>query len=389
MAIRILIFLVLVTAGTVLPDRSCADTRLGILPEPEAAHIRLSDQGPALVQEYHHLSLGKGITQVAFSWPGVRLDPDAVLLTPLKDPESIRVISTVFPPDSTHLIWEVDCQKTGIIPVIISYLPAGLDSLVTYTATLTADETDLDLDARLVLRNFSGQTYSLATVRLDADTMFSTQILDRETRQIPSPVSQNPAVKKIFHWDGQSMPHDPGNQDAYPGVPFGYRLTLPADDSDNTADLRAGKVRIFLKDAQNRTLFTGEDTLPFLAKGDTFFLETGRSRDIVITKRRMNTDKKRIRRNDKGEIQVFDQVVTDRFILENTSDTPAEVRLIDRISGEWEPVDMGHAYTLEDHETLIFDIFLDAQETRTFDLTYEMLNLFADKFIQFNKVSQQ
>ncbi|MFO7988344.1 MAG: hypothetical protein ACQEQ5_00730 [Thermodesulfobacteriota bacterium] len=389
MAIRILIFLVLVTAGTVLPDRSCADTRLGILPVPEAAHIRLSDQGPALVQEYHHLSLGKGITQVTFSWPGVRLDPDAVLLTPLEDPESIRVMSTVFPPDSNHLIWEVDCQKTGVVPVIISYLPAGLDSLVTYTATLSADETDLDLDTRLVLRNFSGQTYSLATVRLDADTMFSTQILDRETRQIPFPVSQNPAVKKIFHWDGQSMPHDPKNQNAYPGVPFGYRLTLPADDFDNTADLRAGKVRIFLKDAQNRTLFTGEDTLPFLAKGDTFFLETGRSRDIVITKRRMNTDKKRIRRNDKGKIQVFDQVVTDRFILENTSDTPAEIRLIERISGEWEPVDMGHGYTLEDHETLIFDIFLDAEETRSFDLTYEMLNLFADKFIQFNKVSQQ
>jgi len=185
------------------------------------------------------------------------------------------------------------------------------------------------------------------------------------------------------------MPHDPENQDAYPGVPFGYRLTFPADNSDNTADLRAGKVRIFLKDAQNRTLFTGEDTLPFLAKEDTFFLETGRSRDIVITKRRMNTDKTRIRRTDKGKIQVFDQVVSDRYIIKNTSDTPAEIRLIDRISGEWEPVDMGHAYTLEDHETLIFDIFLDAEETRSFDLTYEMLNLFADKFIQFNKVSQQ
>ncbi|MFN2435933.1 MAG: hypothetical protein ABR513_02480 [Desulfotignum sp.] len=389
MAVRILILLVLLTAGTVLPDRSSADTRLGILPVPEAAHIRLSDQGPALIQEYHHLSFGKGINQVAFSWSGARLDPDAVLLTPLEDSESIRVISTVFPSDGTRLIWEVDCQQTGVVPVIISYLPAGLDSLVTYSATVSADETDLDLDAHLVLRNFSGQTYSLATVRLDADTMFSTQILDRETRQIPFSVPQNPAVKKIFHWDGQIMPHDPENQDAYPGIPFGYRLTFPADDSENTADLRAGKVRIFLKDARDRTLFTGEDTLPFLAKGDTFFLETGRSRDIVITKRRMDTDETRIRRNDKGIIQVFDQRVTDRYILKNTSDTPAEIRLIDRISGEWKPVDMGHGYTLEDHETLIFDILLGAQETQTFDLTYEMLNLFADKFIQFNKVSIQ
>lgn len=389
MAVRILILLVLLTAGTAMPDRSSADTRLGILPVPEAAHIRLPDQGPALVQEYHHLSLGKGINQVAFAWSGVRLDPDAVLLTPLKDPESIRVMSTAFPPDGSGLIWEIDCQMTGVVPVIISYMPAGLDGLVAYTATVSADETDLGLDAHLVLRNFSGQTYSLATIRLDPDTMVSTEILDRETRQIPLPAPQNPAVKKIFHWDGQIMPHDPENQDASPGIPFGYQLTLPADNFDNTSDLLAGTVRIFLKDARDRTLFTGEDTLPFLPKGDTFFLETGRSRDIVITKRRMNTDETRIRRNDKGKIQVFDQIITDRFILKNTSDTPAEIRLIDRISGEWKPVDMGHSYTLKDHETLIFDILLGAEETRTFDLTYEVLNQFADKFAQYNKVSQQ
>jgi hypothetical protein len=389
MAVRILILLVLLTAGTVLPDRSSADTRLGILPLPETARIHLSDQGSALVQEYHHLSLGRGLNQVAFSWSGVRLDPDAVLLTPLEDPESVRVMSTVFPRDSSGLIWELDCRQTGGVPVVISYMPAGLDNLVTYTATVSADETDLDLDAHLVLRNFSGQTYSLATVRLDADTTFSTEILDRETRRIPFSVPRNPAVKKIFHWDGQIMPHDPENQDSYPGVPFGYRLTLPADNFDAASDLQAGTVRIFLKDTRDRTLFTGEDTLPFLPKGDTFFLETGRSRDIVITKRRMNTDETRIRRNDKGKIQVFDQIITDRFILKNTGDTPAEIRLIDRIPGEWKPVDMGHAYTLEDHETLIFDIHLDAGEIRTFDITYEMLNLFADKFTQYNKVSKQ
>jgi hypothetical protein len=389
MVVRILVLLVLLSAGTALPDRSSAETRLGILPLPEAVYIHLSDQGPALVQEYHHLILGRGINQVVFSWSGVRLDPDAVLLTPLEDPESVRVMSTAFPPDGSGLIWELDCRQTGVVPVIISYMPAGLDSLITYTATVSAGETDLDLDAHLILRNFSGQTYSSATVRLDTDTMFSTEIRDRETRRIPFPVPQNPAVKKIFHWDGQIMPHDPENQDSYPGVPFGYQLTLPADSFDSTSDLPAGNVRIFFENTRDRTLFAGEDTLPFLPKGDTLFLETGRSRDIVITKRRMNTDETRIRRNDKGKIQVFDQIITDRFILKNSSDTPAEIRLIDRIPGEWKPVDMGHAYTLEDHETLIFDIRLDAEETRTFDLTYEVLNLFADKFAQYNKVSQQ
>jgi hypothetical protein len=88
-------------------------------------------------------------------------------------------------------------------------------------------------------------------------------------------------------------------------------------------------------------------------------------------------------------IQVFDQIITDRFILKNTRTTPADIRLIDRITGQWEPVDMGHAYTLEDHETLRLDIHLDAEETRTFDLTYKILNIFADKFTQYNQVTYQ
>lgn len=388
MALRILIVLTLLTAGPALPDRLSADTRLGILPQHEAVHIRLPDPEHALVQEYHHLSLGRGINQVAFAWSGRPLDPETVLFTPLDDPESTAVLSTAFPPDGDSLIWEIHSSRDQVVPVIISYLPAGLDGLVTYTATVNAGETGLDLDARLILRNVSGQDYPVASVWLDPDTVFSTELRDRETRQIPFFIHQKTAVTKRFHWDGQTMPHDPENQDSYSGVPFGYQITLPVNASGNTGDLWAGNVRIFLEDARGRRLFTGEDILPFLPGGDTFFLETGRSRDLIITKHRMKTDKIRIRRNDKGKIQVFDQTITDRFILKNASDSPTDIRLTDRIPGQWEPVDMGHAYTLEDHETLRFDILLDARETRTFDLTYTILNIFSDKFTHFNKVAQ-
>ncbi len=291
-------------------------------------------------------------------------------------------------PDGSSLIWEIECQKTGAVPVVISYLTIGLDSLVTYTATVNARETDLNLDAELALRNFSGQTYPLARVWLDPDTAFATQILDQEIRQFPFSVSGDTQITKRFHWDGQTMPHDPENMDSYAGVPFGYQLGLPEDLSGNDRDLRGGKVRLFLEDSRGHQLFTGEDILPFLPGGDTFFLKAGCSRDLVITKRRMKSEKTGIRRNDKGVIQVFDQTITDRFILKNTGDTSADIRLIDRIPGHWEPVNMGHAYTLEDHETLRFDILVDAGETQTFDLTYTVLNIFPARFAEFNKVTR-
>ncbi len=385
MIVRLLVVLTLLAAGVSLPDRLLADTRLGIMPLPETVTIRLPDQGDTLVQEYHHLSLGKGVNQVAFNWSGMPLDPDTVLFTPLEDPASARVLSTSLSPDGKSLIWEIDCHQDGVVPVVISYLPAGLDSLTTYRATVNADETGMDLEADLVLRNFSGQPYPMATVWLDPDTEFSTQISDRETRQFPFSVPVNTQITKRFHWDGQTMPHDPEHLDSYPGVPFGYQLDLPAEPSGDTRDLRGGKIRLFLEDARGQGLFTGEDTLPFLPKGDTFFLETGRSRDLVITKRRMSSKKTGIRRNDKGMIQVFDQTITDRFILKNTSDNAADVRIIDRIPGQWEPVDMGHGYTLEDHETLRFDILVNAGETQTFDLTYTILNIFPARFAEFNQ----
>jgi len=388
MAVRILIVLTLLIAGASLPDPLSAETRLGIVPVPETVAIRLPDKEGALVQEYHHLSLGKGIHQVAFTWSGMPLDPDTVLFTPLEDPETVQVRSTSLPPDGRSLIWEIECRQNGVVPVVISYMPAGLDSLVTYRAMINADETGLNLDADLILRNFSGQSYPMATVWLDPDTAFSTQILDRETRQIPFSVPGSTQITKRFHWDGQTMPHNPEHPAPYTGVPFGYQLDLPAETSGNTRDLREGKIRLFLEDARGQRLFTGEDTLPFLPGGDTFFLETGRSRDIVITKRRMASEKTGIRRNDKGVIQVFDQTITDRFILKNTGDRPADVRLIDRIPGQWAPVNMGHAYTLEDHETLKFDILVNAGETRTFDLTYTVLNIFPSRFAEFNKVTR-
>ncbi len=384
---RIIICSALVTAGLIQPALSWADTRLGILPLPEAVHIRLPDQRPALVQESRQISLGKGINRVAFSWSGVRLDPDAVLLTPLSDPESVRVLSASLPPDGTSLIWEIYSRNDAVVPMTLSYLPAGLDSLVTYAARVNARETALDLDAKLILRNFSGQPYDSATVHLDRDTVFSTSIQDQETRQISVPIPQDSEMTKRLQWDGQTMPHDPENRDTAVGIPFGYEITFPAEAVQDTFDLRPGNVRIFIEDAQGRTLFTGEDFLPFLARGDTFFLETGRTRDVIITKRRMKTQDTQVRRNDKGIIQVFDQIITDRFILKNTGPAPAGIRIIDRIPGQWEPVDMGHDHTLEDHETLRFDIHLDAEETRTFDLTYKRLNIFADKFTQYNQVA--
>lgn len=377
-----LILLCTVFAG--LPRISVATPRLGILPPPDSVLIRLTGGPSALVQEQRVLSLFKGINQVAFSWSGVHLDKDSIRLTPLSDETDIRIVSTAFPPDGSSLIWEVYSSRDMVVPMVISCVPAGLDHQIAYTATVDETAQILDLTAHLILRNFSGVQYTHAAAWLNPDTVFHTDLFHLETRQIHFPAKQSLAVTKIHTWDGQIMPHDPKTLPQAPGIPFGYQFTSPASPEKGIQDLPAGKVRIFLTDSQDRTLFSGEDFLEFLPAGDTAFIKTGDSRDILVSKLRMGTSQTRVQRNDTGEIQVFDQKITDRFILENTRPTPAVVQLTDRIPGQWEPVDMGHAYTLTDYQTLVFEVRLAPGETRTFDLTYLVLNIFAGNFRNYN-----
>ena len=370
-----------------VPGASFARTRLAALPQQEQVTIRLDGENTALVQEKRILALAAGINKIDFSWQNVHIDPDAVYLDTLADPEDITVLSVARPPDASALVWEIYSKRDTDQPVVISYLLAGLDSLVFYTALADGEEKTLDLDARLILRNFSGQDFDHARFWLSPDTSFTTRLQHRETRQILFFEKNALTVDTVYEWDGSTMPHDPENAPRYPGIPFGYRIKNISDAGLGTLDLVSGKIRIFQEDGQNGTIFSGEDVMPFVPKGDTAFLKTTRSRDLLVFKRRIHREKTRVQRNEKGDVQVFDEIITDRFILENTKAVPVMLTLTDTISGQWEPVDMGHAYTLTDHETLVFKIHLDAKEKKSIDLTYKVVNTFTGNFARYNRIA--
>lgn len=382
-------FILLMGLGSILalPGASFARTQLATLPLQEQVFIRLAGRNTALVQEKRVLALVAGINTIDFSWQNVHIDPDAVYLDTLADPEDITLLSVARPPDASALVWEIYSSRDTDQPVVISYLLAGLDNLVTYTALADDQENTLDLDARLILRNFSGQDFDNTLFWLTPDTVFNTRLQHRETRQIQFFEQKDLPVVKAYDWDGRTMPHDPENAPHAPGIPTGYKIKNTSDAGLGTCDLVSGKTRIFQEDGRDGTIFSGEDVMPFVPKGGTAFLKIGNSRDILVFKRRIHREQTRVRRNNKGAVQVFDEIITDRFILENTKAVPVILTLTDTISGQWEPVNMGHAYTLTDHETLVFDIHLDAKEKKTIDLTYKVINTFTGNFARYNKIA--
>ena len=382
-------FILLMGLGCFLavPGTSFAGTRLAALPLQEQVFIRLAGQNTALVQEKRVLALVAGRNKIDFSWQNVHIDPDAVYLDTLAEADDITLLSVARASDASALTWELYSSRDTDHTVMISYLLAGLDNLVTYTALADDAQKTLDLDARLILRNFSGQDFDNGVFWLNPDSIFKTRLQHLETRQVLFFEQKNLSVTKHYMWDGKTMPHDPENAPHAPGIPTGYKIKNTSDAGLGAFDLVSGKTRIFQQDGQEGTIFSGEDMMPFVPRGGTAFLEIGRSRDILVFKRRINSEQTRVRRNKKGDVQVYDELITDRFILENTRNVPVMLTLTDTISGQWEPVDMGHAYTLADHQTLVFDIHLDAEEKKTVDLTYKLVNKFTGNFARYNKVA--
>ncbi|MFO7913282.1 MAG: hypothetical protein R6V15_14070 [Desulfotignum sp.] len=382
-------FILLTGLGCILavPGASFAGTRLATLPLQEQVFIRLAGRNTALVQEKRVLALVAGINKIDFSWQNVHIDPGTVYLDTLADPDDITLLSMARASDASALTWELYSSRDTDHTVVISYLLAGLDNLVTYTALADDQEKTLNLDARLILRNFSGQNFDNALFWLTPDTVFNTRLQHLETRQVLFFEQKNLPMTKHYKWDGKAMPHAPENTPHAPGIPTGYKIKNTSDAGLGTCDLVSGKTRIFQEDGQEGTIFSGEDVMPFVPKGDTAFLKIGSSRDILVFKRRLHSEQNRVRRNKKGAVQVYDKLITDRYLLENTMAVPVMLTLTDTIPGQWEPVEMGHAYTLTDHQTLEFDILLDEKEKKTIDLTYKIINIFTGNFARYNKIA--
>ncbi len=373
--------LMILAAGTFVQAR----TSLVVLPARDAAVLRLAKGVPTLVQENRILTLSKGVNPVDFSWQGVAIDPASIILTPLTGPDEARLLSVSYPPGENALVWEVYSSKDRELPVVISYLLQGIDHLVTHEALADAKETRMTLTSRLVLRNFSGEDFHKANLYLDPDTQFSSLSKTQETRQILFFEKADIPVEKTYLWDSRTMVHVPDPDGPAPGIPMGYEISNTKKAGLGQRNLSDGKTRVFQQDNQGSSIFLGENLLDAVPVGDHTLLILGDSRDIQVTLRRMKTHKTNVRKNDKGAVQVYDEQIEDKFLVENFKSTPAVLTLRHAIQGQWELEDTGHPYTLKDHETLEFEIHLAPGEKKTIPLSYKRLNLFAGSFSRYNQ----
>jgi hypothetical protein len=337
-------------------------TKLAALPEREATFVRLDNAAATLVEEERVLTLLPGENLVDFSWRGVRIDPDSIRIALLSHPKEVTLLAVSYPPNEEALTWTIHTKKALEERIRISYLLADIDRLVSWKAVADKDETRIDLEAFLVLRNFSGEDFTAATVTIDEGKGFTVPSSHEETRRIPLLSLKGVPITKTFTWDAAHLPWEPKRMDANVGIPVRYVVRNDASSGLGKATLWGGKVRVFQDDGRGGTIFLGEDTVGPTWINEKMEIRIGDSREIQVTQVK-TTDRQVNHRPSRTYPALYDTDEEIAVTIESFKEKPIVVDLVEHVPGEWEMDNASLPYERKDIGTMIFHVGVPGKGT--------------------------
>ena len=366
---------ILLISGLLLAMPVTARTKLVALPDRENTFIRLDHPELTLIQEERTLSLHKGINQIDFSWKGVHIDPDSIRLTILHHPDSTRLINVSYPPNEQALVWEIYSHENQQEKIRVNYLLTNIDRVVTYEAKTNRQENRIDLSSYLVLRNFSGESFTSALFQLDYGQDFEKSILDGETRRMLFFDTANLNIRKVFTFNAGIHPWEPGKENQTPGIPVSYELENVKNNQLGLHALWGGKTRIYQNDASKSTIFLGEDMAEFTPVGQKMTLHIGDSRDVSVTQHKITEERSDIRRNRNDQTVLYNSHEEIRIEIENFKDTPAVLKIIEPMQGEWEIKKSSHEFKHVNSNEIRFELSVPAKGKSTVTYSYVKKNI--------------
>ncbi len=359
----------------VIATTAQARIKMVALPERSFTDIRLDNPSATLIEEERVLTLQKGLNQVDFSWNGVNIDADSIRLTVLEHPDDVILLNVSYPPGEQALVWEISSKNAVEERVRISYLLFNIDRLVTYKLEADKEETKVDFKSHLVLRNFSGEDFANARVLLDYGESFERGIQHEETKQLLFLDPGDVKIEKTWTFDAEKLPWDPKEVSGNVGIPVTYKIKNSKENGLGAFALNAGKARVYQDDGKGGTIVLGEDQAELVPVGEEMEVYIGDSRDITVTQKKMLDQQINIRRNNRNDIVLYD---TDELItatIENFKDKPAKLTLIQHIYGQWDMESCNMEYELDDAYTLKFEIELEPNSKKEFEMHYHRRNI--------------
>lgn len=263
-------------------------------------------------------------------------------------------------------------DETADRMVALRYLTGGIDWQASYTATLSADGTQMAFQGSAMISNRSGMNFDAAAVALVAgevnrksapvlraavqmramameaadggaapeqsvlqdyhkyELQGLVNIPDNEEIKIPLTSGKTVAVERLYRLQPNSIQQvrrSPGGADVLrPEILLSFENTA-ADGLG--LPLPAGLVRVY-DDGAPTTALLGEDQVGHLAVGQEVELSLGKTFDI--TAERKQTAFRRI--GNQGEFEAANEIT-----LKNAKPTPATVEVVENFYGEWTILD--------------------------------------------------
>ncbi len=363
---------------------SIARTKLVALPEREISYIRFDAPNTAFVEEERTLTLQKGINQVDFSWKGVNIDQDSITLTFITNPDKLKLINLSYPPEGNSLVWEIYSPEGGEEKIRISYLLSNIDCIYTYKIVVDKNEENINFSSYLIIRNFSGEDFEKGIFTPEFGKTFETSTKNEETKQILIYQKDGIKFEKIFVFDASKMIWDPERVKENVGIPVYFEIKNLKESGLGEFPLLTGKTRMFQIDKSNSSIFLGEDNLKYTPIGESFRLYFGDSRDIIVKQKKMKETRINVRKNNLGNIVLYDTDEVIRIEIENFRDRPAKIEILENIPDEWDMEESTHKYEKIDSNNIKFVIDLKPKSKEVVEFHYHRRNLRKKEIVNFS-----
>ncbi len=345
-----------------------------ILTSQESVVVELRENGEAFVQEKRELELTLGINEVNFGWEKARVNPDSVKICFLEEPEKVSILREIsFLNQVSSLIWEIDSVKEGKELVGISYLLSGWISYDQYQAKVNEGEDKISLEAYFIIYNQSGEDFRKVNIFSEDKTHWQTDIKNGEGKKLPHFKAENISLQKIYIFDREEW----GDK-----VALLYQFFNGTDSPLNRDFIPSGRVRIYRKKGEELS-FLGEDEIKKTASNQALRIYVGKVQDIQIRKEMLKFKKINIKRNDRGNIQVYDTEEEYEIILKNLKDKEVKVEVREHIPDSWEMlISEPKDYIKEDAHLIKYEIKIPPEEERKIHYQITRKNLLPHQVIK-------
>ncbi|CAN5398864.1 hypothetical protein BH09SUM1_BH09SUM1_26080 [soil metagenome] len=329
--------LILAAAVACIAAAAPARTKLVTLPIRSQLVTSLENSRYTLLFEEREIPLQKGTNYVDFSWNGVSIDANSVMIEMMTNPgdgdTASKIIATGFPPNENALTWQVYSPEARTERIRVSYLLYGISQEASYEFRVNEKETGGDFQQYLLLRNNSGEDLDSSVLRIPGLDDLSRSVDSGEVRRFLALRNKELPVQKLYvsHPSYNDWKGEDGEI-----VSLVYEIKNVTDVGLGKSKLAAGKVRIYGDDGMSSSIFLGEDMLTETAPQENGDLTLGSVKDVVFRRRLMKNEQQNVRRDSGNTTVLFDSVRQYTYELENFKNEAVTLKIVEPMKGDWE-----------------------------------------------------